>query len=298
MSYILRKCPKCGLYNDITVEKCECGEDITRICAEEVKTDIGPDLWGNINENLEILVQECPRCGKKNYTVAAQSPISQCMYCHKSISHVSRVKTNSDKQPVVNNTTRESEMPIEIPENVETKSNQPDTILFNSKEKDYSLSWERILNNILGDSSDSKTEGQIHLSKPIEGNITFTVIDRSAEFSVSFSESESPILFGRYSTDILDKSDSRYERFRKCDEFFRSDLYISGYQCYFEFTDGTWYIYDGVWDVPEKSIKKKSSLNGTLVNGKRVSSRTALSDGDIIKLGCLRPDAIRLRVQL
>ncbi len=79
-----RKCPDCGLINDITAEECVCGEDISYIPQKLYETDeLPPDKRGSFDETQEFYSQKCPACGAVNYTGDKKSPVKRCFSCAK-----------------------------------------------------------------------------------------------------------------------------------------------------------------------------------------------------------------------
>lgn len=79
-----KKCPQCGIYNDFTIEKCECGKDLSNIEAKFIDTaDIAPEEYGEIDTSRKVYVQKCSACGALNYTDALSNPLKRCYKCHK-----------------------------------------------------------------------------------------------------------------------------------------------------------------------------------------------------------------------
>ena len=79
-----KKCPQCGLFNDFTVEKCECGKKLNNVESQFIDTElISPELYGDIDTTLKVYVQKCSACGAVNYTNNPASPVKICYNCHK-----------------------------------------------------------------------------------------------------------------------------------------------------------------------------------------------------------------------
>lgn len=79
-----KKCPQCGLFNDFTVEECECGKKLNNVEAQFIDTElISPELYGDIDTSLKVYVQKCSACGAVNYTDNPANPVKVCYNCHK-----------------------------------------------------------------------------------------------------------------------------------------------------------------------------------------------------------------------
>lgn len=79
-----KKCPQCGLFNDFTVEECECGKKLNSVEALFIDTDlISPEQYGDIDTSLKVYVQKCSACGALNYTNNPANPVKVCYNCHK-----------------------------------------------------------------------------------------------------------------------------------------------------------------------------------------------------------------------
>lgn len=79
-----KKCSQCGLYNDFTIEECECGKKLNSIEAQFVDTDeLSPEEYGEIDTSLKVYVQKCSACGALNYTDNPSNPVKVCYNCHK-----------------------------------------------------------------------------------------------------------------------------------------------------------------------------------------------------------------------
>ena len=79
-----KKCPQCGLFNDFTIEECECGKKLNNIGAQFVNIDeLSPEQYGEIDVSLKVYVQKCSACGALNYTDNPSNPVKMCYNCHK-----------------------------------------------------------------------------------------------------------------------------------------------------------------------------------------------------------------------
>lgn len=79
-----KKCPQCGLYNDFTVEECECGKKLNNIEAQFINVyELPSEECGEISTFLKVYVQKCSACGALNYTDDPSNPVKVCYNCHK-----------------------------------------------------------------------------------------------------------------------------------------------------------------------------------------------------------------------
>lgn len=98
-----KKCPQCGLFNDFTIEECECGKKLNNIGAQFINIDeLSPEQYGEIDVSLKVYVQKCSACGALNYTDNPSNPVKVCYNCHKTriaaIVPVEYVDTDSSEQ--------------------------------------------------------------------------------------------------------------------------------------------------------------------------------------------------------
>ena len=180
-----KKCPQCGLFNDFTIEECECGKKLNNIGAQFIDTDeLSPEQYGEIDVSLKVYVQKCSACGALNYTDNPSNPVKACYNCHKTriaaIVPVEYVDTDSSKQ---------EEAVSEIDElsgdnNLNTHTNQqrqtpqvtlPPTVDDDDDDDDDddSVQWQGILGNI------QKTVGSspvISQTKPSQQNEKNTIV--------------------------------------------------------------------------------------------------------------------------
>ena len=110
-----KKCPQCGLYNDFTVEKCECEKTLNSIGAQFVNTDeLSPEEYGEIDTSLKVYVQKCSACGALNFTDDPSNPVKVCYNCHKTrIAAIVPVEyVEEDSEDDKKNVTPETEVKI------------------------------------------------------------------------------------------------------------------------------------------------------------------------------------------
>ena len=116
-----RKCPDCGLINDITTEECVCGEDISYIPQVLYETDELPAYQrGKVDETHEFYSQKCPACGAVNYSGDKESPVKRCFSCAKA--KISAVEPILFKERTPKPEAPKDEKPKEEPEKTEAKA--------------------------------------------------------------------------------------------------------------------------------------------------------------------------------
>jgi hypothetical protein len=241
-----RLCPKCNIYHDVSVLKCdECESDLSEINIVLLdKSEIPFEQLGDIDENREFYVQKCSGCGALNYSYKENSPVVSCFNCHRTrVASVERklfidecytVKTNVD--PMINK--NESG-------NVATDDNhmKVDTFLEDTDDEDDGApQWASILGNIRKATGTSenvvdkellakeKTEEQKH--------ITLTAVDdKHIIFTIT---PEKTYMLGR----SANQSD-----------YLSRDKQVGNEHCLIFFENDIWYV------------KDNNSSNGTFVDG-------------------------------
>jgi len=76
------QCPDCGLWNQCTVQQCECGADLRN--RKVVMTDVANLSaleYGDIQKNPAIYGQICPKCGKVAFTSSPRKRKMNCPSC-------------------------------------------------------------------------------------------------------------------------------------------------------------------------------------------------------------------------
>lgn len=101
-----KKCPKCGLFNDFTIEECECGKKLNNVKAQFIDTElISSEMYGDIDTTLKVYVQKCSACGAESYTNNPANRVKICYNCHKqriaTIDPVEYVDKENDEKPEV-----------------------------------------------------------------------------------------------------------------------------------------------------------------------------------------------------
>lgn len=179
-----KKCPQCGLFNDFTIEECECGKKLSNIGAQFTNTDeLSPEQYGEIDVSLKVYVQKCSACGALNYTDNPSRPVKVCYNCHKTriaaIEPVEYVDTGSSEQEdAVDSKVDESSGNNSL--NAHASQQQtPQVTHFptvdddDDDEDDASVQWQGILGNI------QKTVGSspvISRTKPSQQSVKNTAV--------------------------------------------------------------------------------------------------------------------------
>lgn len=301
---ILKECPICNTYHDITVKTCPCGADLADVYADSVEDEILdlPDICGEINRNAPIYVQRCPVCRTENYTDSEQNSVKKCRYCQKlrigqvvPILYTSgELHSEGDKPPKADGVFGGSSDDV------------PDHASDDAPRKD---DWTKVLENIdgvveikrqrekriAGEEEKSREAGESPDKKPATLRIIAT--GRFQGLQESFTAQDSPVLLGRYAGDILDAGDRRAEQYVRCEEFLQQDTRVSSYHCYIIYRDRQWFVHDGVWNIWKKKISGKGSTNSTRINDKVVTGDTLLFHGAILKLGN-QPDSVQFLVEI
>lgn len=179
-----KKCPQCGLFNDFTIEECECGKKLNNIGAQFTNTDeLSPEQYGEIDVSLKVYVQKCSACGALNYTDNPSHPVKVCYNCHKTriaaIEPVEYVDTDSSEQEDVVDS-RVDELSGNNSLNAHASQQQtPQVTHFptvdddDDDEDDASVQWQGILGNI------QKTVGSssaIPRTKPSQQSVKNTAV--------------------------------------------------------------------------------------------------------------------------
>ena len=310
-----KKCPQCGLFNDFTIEECECGKKLNNIGAQLIDTDqLSPEQCGEIDVSLKVYVQKCSACGALNYTDNPSNPVKVCYNCHKTriaaIVPVEYVDTDSSKQ---------EEVVAEIDElsgdnNLNTHTNQqrqiPQVILptVDDDDDDDSVKWQEILGNIQKTVGNSQVISQTRTSQQ---NVKKTIVTPIASGEDNDDEEEeigdwsgiigdktkqnattskpqivtsaakkditlTAIRYGRLSFSV-EAGSNTYMLGRSANQgsFLSQDGRVGNEHCYLFYRNGNWLV------------KDNSSRNGTAVNSRDIglNGECVLSDGDELKLG-------------
>lgn len=153
-----KKCPQCGLFNDFTIEECECGKKLNNIEAQFIDTDkLSPEQYGEIDTSLKVYVQKCSACGALNYTDNPAHPVKVCYNCHKTriaaIAPTECVEENSEEKqdastPEVSVSSAVSSLNTQQVRGQVLQSQTPYDDDDDDDDDDDSTQWQGILGNI------------------------------------------------------------------------------------------------------------------------------------------------------
>lgn len=276
-----RLCGSCGRYNDLSVQTCPCGADLTDVPGRLVDEPIPPERCGEINRSLPVFVQKCSACGTENFTSDPNRPVRFCYHCHKArVAMVVPSPYEMEKAPEPEEqpspsspAAGEAPAPTEengaggwrsVLESVQScvsgsAPSAPDECGENGEEE---ISWDNLLGGI------SPAEPPL-----IGSRLTLTAI-RYGSFSITLQagQKDLPFLLGRSAG---------------CGEFLSQDLRVSNEHCYLAFQDGGWVVVD------------HHSANGTAVNREFLewNGQRSLRDGDELTLGH-HPDSMAFRIRI
>lgn len=301
-----KKCNQCGLYNDITVETCECGNNISTVPGLLVDEEIPFELTGEIDEDLEYYVQKCSACGALNFTTDPEKKVKVCYNCGKSrvyfvtpipyveeeeveaakpsmavVEHFANQQAEEDDDDDDDDDSPWSGMLGNIkqatgqakPSNnisyVNTEDDEDDDDEDDDDDDDGEVGgWASILG--------AKAETGTKPDKPVKAKvseITLTAI-RYGRCSHTFKSDAPgmPILLGR-SAELAD--------------FLAQDGRVGNQHCYLTYKNGAWYVQDN------------HSANGTAVNQRDIglNGERMLNNGDDLKLGH-HPDSMEFRITI
>ena len=298
-----RKCPDCGLINDITAEECVCGEDISYIPQKLYETDeLPPDKRGSFDETQEFYSQKCPACGAVNYTGDKKSPVKRCFSCAKAkISSVEptlfkertpkpELPEKEEPKAVISEPAKAQEKPkAVISEPVWTQSVPMSPIDELFAIDDESMSPVDQLFAIDEAVMPAKEEPVSASAAPAAPAVdpgrqewSFRLSDMEEFEKESKGERDivlTAVRYGVYSftvtADMVKEKPFMLGRSAGEYEFLSKDPRVSGFHCTLFMNDGQWYIQDN------------NSTNGTFVDDTDLGDGgcTDLQEGDMIKLG-------------
>lgn len=304
---VVKKCPVCGLYNDITKDICACEVDIAVVIPEYVES-VTIDKYGNIDEDVPVYVQKCPFCQTENYTDSVNHPVKKCRHCQKlrigqvvpvlmePVSNEAGFQTtdfsNKDAVKEAPNSDSQSHKPV-------IESDIPDEVVALRSE------WAEVVSKIFGEtitgeykehSVPQKKESSTVVPN-VPQTLRLTAVGKRIGLVEVFEPKDAPVLLGRYAADLLDRGDKRMAQYTRCENFLQQDTRVSGYHCHLVLKNNSWYVCDGSWSVPAKDIPEKPSKCSTRVNEVVVTKAHILNHGDILKLGN-QPDSIQFKVEM
>lgn len=313
---VVKKCPVCGRYSDITQKNCACEADISAIIPEYVEVDFIPvDKYGNSNideemyiEDVPVYLQKCPFCQTENYTDSVNHPVKKCKHCQKlTIGRIVPVlmetaagKFHFQSTDFSNNDISEDTLNCDTQiHKAVTEFDIPDEVMPVRSE------WEEVFRKIFGDSiigeykerSVPQKKESPKVVPKIPQTLRLTAVGKRIGLVELFEPKDAPILLGRYAADLLDRGDKRMAQYTRCENFLQQDTRVSGYHCHLVLKNNSWYVCDGSWSVPAKDIPEKPSKCSTRVNEVVVTKAHILNHGDILKLGN-QPDSIQFKVEM
>ena len=298
-----RKCPDCGLVNDISVDECVCGEDISYMPQSLYDIDtLAPEQRGTFNEELEFYVQKCPMCGKDNYTARVKSPVKRCFSCAKAkISSVEPVlyteNTPKPKAP-------EKEEPKEVKE--EPKEVKPEPTKEKEEIKEEPKAVEEpvsLLDDLFADEADfdnetaepapdadTTAENAPANEEPAKADEQPAGMPERKDWSFRLGEMDeydysvksivfTAVRYGVHSfmitPEMVIERPFMLGRSAGESEFLSKDPRVSSFHCTVFINNGQWYIQDN------------NSTNGTFVDDTDLGEGgcTDLQAGDMVKLG-------------
>lgn len=183
-----KKCPQCGLFNDFTIEECECGKKLNNIGAQFINIDeLSPEQYGEIDVSLKVYVQKCSACGALNYTDNPSNPVKVCYNCHKTriaaIVPVEYVDTDSSEQEDEVDS-KADDMSVDNNSNTHASYQQTPQVTHSptadddddDDDDDDSVQWQGILGNIQKTVGSSPVISQTKSSQPSVKNTIVTPI--------------------------------------------------------------------------------------------------------------------------
>lgn len=269
---VCKRCPnsECGIYNDLSVDICECGTDLRQVPGVLVDIPVLPELAGEINETLPVFVQKCSYCGTENYILDPAKPAKVCHNCHRP-----RIASVVPSPFLLEERKREQDTGTQIlghnhaPEILVQKT---DAGFFDDDDDDDDefLTWANIMQlpedeHKPGPSkqdSDATTRKAQAVTKPAHSTLTLTALCYG-NLSVTLTEGKDrlPYLLGRSANQA---------------QFLGQDLRVGNEHCELGFRNGSWYVHE---------IRAQ---NGTAVNRWEfldIGGERILHDGDELILG-------------
>lgn len=330
-----KKCPQCGLYNDFTVEKCECGKKLGSIEAQFVDTDeLSPEEYGEINTFLNVYVQKCSACGALNYTEDPSNPVKVCYNCHKTriaaIAPVKCVEKNSESEDekktftpeakVKNGSNAQQTVDQVIQDFPSYAANDNDDNDDDDDDDDDSVQWQSILGNIqraIGSTPAAKTSQsytqQVVEPKAIQVPNGFDdddddEIDDWSGILGTTAKTNSSSLPNRQAHSTPTKKDITLTAIRYGRLSFTVEAAQGAYMLGRSANQGAFLSQDGrvgnehcylFFRNGTWFVRDNNSKNGTAVNSRDIglNGECILSDGDELKLGH-HPDSVAFRISI
>ena len=316
-----KKCPQCGLFNDFTIEECECGKKLNNIEAQFIDTDkLFPEQYGEVDTSLKVYVQKCSACGALNYTDDPVHPAKVCYNCHKTriaaIAPTECVEEDGEEKqdasaPEVSVSSAVSSLNTQQVKGQVLQSQAPYDD--DDDDDDDFIHWQGILENIqktVGSTPNSKASPSdfdvddddnvddddddevgdwsgILGTTPKQKNAT-TPKQQTVTTPAKKNITLTAIRYGRLSFTVEAGQDTyMLGRSAKQGSFLSQDGRVGNEHCYLFYRNGAWFV------------KDNNSQNGTAVNSRDIglNGECMLSDRDELKLGH-HPDSMAFRITI
>jgi len=323
-----KKCPQCGLFNDFTIEKCECGNKLNSVGAQFIDADeLSPEQYGEIDTSVKIYVQKCSACGAVNYTNNPGKPVRVCYNCHKTriaaITPVEHIEEGNEESHVSSGQEDDEDVGqrsnnVKQTENQVLKGQQTfdtDDEDDEDDEDDSSVQWQGLLGNIQKAIENMPTSPDSKINDKNATNDGSSISSAQDDFEDDDDDEEisdwSGILGVNQKQNHVVKPKRRditltairYGRFSFTVQA-SEDIYMLGRsanQSDFLSQDGRvgnehcfLFYRDGMWFV-----RDNNSRNGTAVNSRDIglNGECMLSDRDELKLGH-HSDSVAFRITI
>lgn len=307
---LCKRCPKCGLFNDFTIEKCECGKELNNIGAKFVNiNELSPEQYGKIDVSLRVYVQKCSACGALNYTDDPSNPVRVCYNCHKTrIAAIVPVEYrdtgSSEKEDTVSEMDELSDdnnLNVYAKQGQIPQITQPSAIDDEDNDDDV-VQWQEILHNIqkkienspiIPETSPRQQSIKRKVTIPVasdedEVDDWYGILGNKAKQDTEMPKSQTvePVVkkditltavrYGRL-TFTVKAGSNIYMLGRSANQnsFLSQDGRVGNEHCYLFYKSGNWFV------------KDNNSKNGTAVNSRDIglNGECMLNDGDELKLG-------------
>ncbi|MGN0680084.1 MAG: FHA domain-containing protein [Oscillospiraceae bacterium] len=278
-----RKCPKCGKFSDVSVNKCECGSDISQEFAYPVEPDeLDSGVVGRINRNLVFYYQKCKNCGSIIFTDDKANRATICLNCNsKSISKDPilytevEANTDSDKKP---KSAAESKIIIPSRDSAE-KQKSSESSLSPEEYKEETENWAVTFSQLFEKAAERgvSKERIDEIFRDLLDEKSIPKSQKAPEKTVVHRVVLSAVRYGKYEIAFDAKPDCSYVLGRSANgaEYLANDLRVGNNHCILRFDNDSWWVIDN------------HSSNGTFVNNGDIgyNGQCVLHNGDLLKLG-------------
>lgn len=281
-----RECPKCGKFNDISVNECVCGCDVSGVPAKLVEIDnLEGVRVGKIDRNLVFYYQNCRNCGIKIYFTDIEQSTERCYNCNSASlgKPVLYAEAESvEKTAAAPAKAVEAEVVIPTVQKIPVAKPSSDNSQYSDEEV---LSWIPVV-DALSKAVGAKGVGNTISHDELCGLMGVSVdnnpyAEKLPEQAPKPTEKHrivlSAVRYGNFSIAFEAVQNCSYDLGRSANaaEYLQVDDRVSHYHCTLKFADGVWQVYDN------------NSTNGTFVNQVDIglNGKCALQNGDLLKLG-------------